>query len=333
MTYNQIINNIRNKIFHPIYFLQGEEAYYIDSIAEMLEEHVVDDVYRDFSQTVVYGRDVSPAEVASLCKVYPMMGAHQLVVVREAQDMDKIEELEAELDRFPPSTILVINYKYKKIDGRKSFAKKVAQKGVLFESKRPFDNQIPEWINKYLNQKNYTISPLAVQIIADYLGNDLGKLRNELEKLIIPIPGGGHITEKEVEANIGISKDYSIFELQKAMAQRDFQKSFRIVHHYGANSKEYPLIRSIILLYQFFSKVVRYHQTADKSRNNIASVLGINPFFADDYVAAGHTYSLPKALNAIHILMEYDLKSKGVGVNNTNDNELYKELIFRLMNL
>lgn len=333
MTYDQIINNIRNKIFHPIYFLQGEEAFYIDAITEMLEANVVEDLYRDFSQTVVYGRDVGPREVASLCKVYPMMGTHQLVIVREAQDMDKIEELEQELDRFPPSTVLVINYKYKKLDGRKSFAKKVAQKGVLFESKRPYENQIPDWIIKYLKQKNFSISPVAAQLMADFLGNDLGKLRNELEKLIIPMPGGGNISEKEVEANIGISKDFSIFELQKALSQRDHQKAFRIVHYFGANSKEYPLIRNIILLYQFFAKLVRYHQTADKSRNNVASVLGINPFFVEDYITAARTYPLPKALNAIHLLMEYDLKSKGVGVNNTDDGELYKELIFKLMNI
>lgn len=333
MTFDQITNNIRNKIFHPVYFLQGEEAYYIDAITEMLEAHVVEDMYRDFSQTVVYGRDVGPREVASLCKAYPMMGTHQLVVVREAQDMDKIEELEAELDRFPESTVLVINYKYKKIDGRKSFAKKIAQKGVLFESKRPYENQIPDWIIKYLKQKNYTISPVAAQIMADHLGNDLGKLRNELEKLIIPMPGGGRITEKEVEANIGISKDFSIFELQKALAQRDFHKALRIAYYFGANNKEYPLIRTIILLYQFFSKIIRYHQTADKSRNNVASVLGINPFFVEDYVAAGRTYPLQKALNAVNILMEYDLKSKGVGVNSTEDGELYKELIFKLVHV
>ena len=316
-----------------MYFLQGEESYYIDAITEMLEAHVVDDLYRDFSQTVVYGRDVKPKEVASLCKVYPMMGTHQLVVVREAQDIDNIEELEPELDRFPPSTVLVMNYKYKKLDGRKSFAKKIAQKGVLFESKRPYENQIPDWIVKYLKQKNYTITPVAAQLMADFLGNDLSKLRNELEKLIIPMPGGGHISEKEVEANIGISKDFSIFELQKALSQRDFQKAFRIAHYFGANSKEYPLIRNIILLYQFFTKIIRYHQTADKSRNNVASVLGINPFFVEDYIMAGRAYTLPKALDAIHLLMEYDLKSKGVGVSNTDDDELYKELIFKLMNL
>ncbi|MBK9291268.1 MAG: DNA polymerase III subunit delta [Bacteroidetes bacterium] len=333
MTYDQIINDIRNKIFRPVYFLQGEEPFYIDAITEMLEAHVVEDGFRDFCQTVVYGRDVSPKEVASLCKAYPMMGTHQLVVVREAQDMDKIEELEAEVDRFPPSTVLVINYKYKKLDGRKSFAKKVAQKGVLFESKRPYENQIPDWISKYLKQKNYTITPTAAQLMADYLGNDLSKLRNELEKLIISLPGGGKIGEKEVETNIGISKDFSIFELQKALGQRNFEKSFRIVQYFGANSKEYPLIRSIILLYQFFGKVVRYHQTADKTRNNVASVLGVNPFFVEDYATAARAYPLPKALDAIHLLLEYDLKSKGVGVNNLSDEELYKELIFKLMNL
>lgn len=333
MTYEQIIHNIRNKIFHPIYFLQGEEAYYIDRITEMLEAHVVEEMYRDFSQTVVYGRDVSPKEVATLCKAYPMMGTHRLVIVREAQDMDKLEDIEPELDRFPPSTVLVFNYKYKKIDGRKSFAKKIGQKGVLFESKRPYENQLPDWISKYLKQKNFTISPLAAQIMADHLGNDLSKLRNELEKLIIPMQEGSNITEKEVEANIGISKDFSIFELQKALSQRDFHKAFRIAHYFGANSKENPLIRNIILLYQFFSKVIRYHQTVDKSRNNIASVLGVNPFFVDDYVAAGQTFPLPKALNAIHLLMEYDLKSKGIGVNNTDESELYKELIFKLTNL
>jgi DNA polymerase-3 subunit delta len=331
VTYEQIITSIRNKVFHPIYFLMGEEAYFIDSITEMLEENVLEEDYRAFNQLVMYGRDVDVLTIANQARTYPMSGNYQLLIVKEAQDVKDIEKLEPYLANLPKSTILVINYKYKKIDGRKSFAKQIDKKGVLFESKKLYDNNIPDWINKYLQQKNYTISPKASQIMADFLGTDLHKVRNELEKLMISLPPKSRITDDEVERNVGISKDYNFFELQKALGSRDILKANRIVNYFGSNKKENPILKTVILIYNFYLKVLKYHYATDKSKNAVASVLGVNPFFIGDYQEAAKNYSIAKIVDIIAVLREYDLKAKGYGSNSVDDSELYKELIFKIM--
>ncbi|MDP2236706.1 MAG: DNA polymerase III subunit delta [Bacteroidales bacterium] len=331
MTYEQIISNIRNKVFHPVYFLMGEESFFIDSITEMLEEHVLEEDYRAFNQLVMYGRDVDYLTIANQARTFPMSGNYQLLIVKEAQDVKDIEKLEPYLNTMPESTILVINYKYKKIDGRKSFAKMIDKRGVLFEAKKLYDNNIPDWINKYLQNKDYTITPKAGQIMADFLGNDLHKVRNELEKLMISLPPKSRISEVEVERNIGISKDFNVFELQVALAKRDVLKANRIISHFGSNSKENPVIKTVILLYGFYTKVLKYHYAPDKTKNTVASLLGINPFFLNDYQDAAKNYSIAKIADIIAVLREYDLKSKGYGANNLDDSELYKEMIYKIL--
>lgn len=331
ITYEQIISGIRNKVFHPLYFLMGEESYFIDSITEMLEEHVLEESYKAFNLLVMYGRDVDAMTIVNQARAYPMSGNYLLLIVKEAQDVKDIEKLEPFLGTFPESTILVINYKYKKIDGRKSFAKTIDKKGVLFEAKKLYDNNIPDWINKYLQQRSYTISPNAAQIMADYLGNDLHKVRNEIEKLMISLPVGSKVTENEVESKIGISKDFNVFELQKAIGRKDILKANQIINYFGANKKDNPIMMVVIILFSFFIKVLKYHYTADKSKNNIASVLGVNPFFVGDYQEAAGNYSIASIVNIIAVLREYDLKSKGYGSNSVDDAELYQEMMYKIL--
>ncbi len=331
LSFDQILINIRNRVFHPIYFLMGEEPYFIDVITHQLEENVLEEDYKAFNLLIMYGRDVDVHTIANQARTYPMSGNYQLIIVKEAQDVRNIEELDKFIPVFPESTILVINYKYKKIDGRRSFAKTVEKKGILFESKKLRDYNMPDWINSYLKNKGYGISPKAAQIIADFLGTDLHKVRNELEKVLISSKPGSKITEIEVETNIGISKDFNIFELQSALTQNDKIKANRIVLYFAANSKDNPIIKTIILLYSFFIKVLKVHYATDKSRNTLASYLGVHPFFVADYQQAAKQFNVARLRKIIGILRQFDLKAKGYGSVNTNESDLYKEMIYRIM--
>lgn len=330
-TFDQIIGDIRNKIYYPVYFLMGEEPYFIDTISDMLEDQVLDPAEQAFNQVIVYGRDVDVHDIVSLARNYPMTGDYQVLIVKEAQDVKNIDTLEQYIEKLPKSTILVLNYKYRKFDKRRSLAKKIDARGVLFESKKLYDNHIPKWIVQYLAQKNYDITPKACQMMADFLGTDLHKVRNELEKLVIALPAGKKITDEDVERNIGISKDYNIFELQKAIGKRDVLKANQIVRYFGANSKDYPLLLTAINLYSFFTKVLKVHYTRDKSRNNLASILSVNPFFVEDYQLAARNYNIAGAVRCIAVLREYDLKSKGYNSQDIGADELYKEMLFKLL--
>lgn len=331
MNFEQILSDLKNKIYYPVYFLAGEEPYYIDTISDIIEKEVLAEEEKDFNQTIVYGRDTNPMEIISMAKRYPMMSNHQVVIVKEAQNILKIEELEPYFANPLESTVLVINYKYKKIDKRKSFFKNIGKKGVLFESKKIYDNKIPEWIDKHLHGLGYTITPKAGIMLAEFLGSDLSKVVNEISKLILNIPGKTEINDDLIEKNIGVSKDFNIFELQNAIGTRNILKANHIGNYFAANPKENPLVKTITILYGYFSKLLVYHQLKDKSRNNVASALSVNPFFVKDYQVAAKNYSLGKLTAIISLLREYDLKSKGVNNISTNDGELLKEFLFKVL--
>jgi DNA polymerase III subunit delta len=331
MTFDQIISDIRNKVYYPVYLLMGEEPYFIDTISDLIEDTVLEEQYQEFNKIVVYGRDVDARTIINQAKSYPMSGNYQVLIVKEAQDVKDIDVIEPYVLKPLESTILVLNYKYKKIDRRKSLARTVEKKGVLFESKKLYENSIPDWIVRYLAQKNFNITPKACQMIADYLGNDLQKVRNELEKLIISQPPGTKISEDAVERNIGISKDFNVFELQNALGKKDIRSAYRIAIHFGANSKENPLLMTVVILYNYYVKLLKCHYTTDKTRNNLASVLGVNPFFVNDYIEAIKNYPIAKIVQNISVLREYDLKAKGMGTVSPDDSELYKELIYKLL--
>ncbi|MBQ4398718.1 MAG: DNA polymerase III subunit delta [Bacteroidales bacterium] len=331
MNYDQILSDIHKKNFAPVYFLTGDEPYFIDMISDTIENEALDEADRAFNQIVLYGRDVDVETIANHARSFPMMGERMVVIVKEAQDVKNLEEFEKYLDTIPETTLLVFAYKYKKFDKRKTLAKKIDKKGVWFESKKLYDSNIPGWIQNYLKGEGYSITPKATQMLADYLGTDLHKIANELKKLIIALPKKKSIDDADVERNIGISKDYNGFELQNAIGSRDVLKANRIVNYFGDNGKDNPLLVTVITLYGYFTKLIKLHTTQDKSQGNLASVLGVNPFFVKDYLAAARNYPPATCIRCISILREFDLKSKGYESGDVSEKDLYREMIFKLM--
>lgn len=333
MTYEQILADIKKRVFHPIYLLMGEEPFFIDTISNELENTILDESERSFNQIVLYGSDVLAKDIISQARAFPMMANYLVVIVKEAQNVEDIENLADYLDKLPPTTILIINYKYKKLDKRRALAKYIDKKGVLFESKKLYDNNIPDWITKYLASRKYNITPKATQMIADFLGNDLHKVRNELEKLMVAIPSSKRIDDADVEYNIGISKDFNVFELQKAIGSKNFLKANQIVNYFGDNPKDNPIFMTIVVLYGYYTKLLKLHFSKDKNRTTIATMLGVNPFFVNDYLEAARNYSWIDCMKCIEVLREFDLKSKGYNsTSNITQKELYREMLFKLMN-
>ena len=332
MKHNDILKDLKNKVYHPIYFLSGEEPFYIDLISNFIEKNVLDEAEKEFNQQIIYGKDTDISAVIGAAKRYPMMANHNVVIVKEAQHLVKqIDQLDSYLDNPTKSTILVFCYKYKTLDGRKGITKKLSKKSVFFESKPIYENQVPDWINSYLKEKNYTINPKASFLIAEFLGTDLSKVANELEKLTINIPEGTEITAEMVEKNIGISKDFNMFELNKAIGSKDILKANKIINHFAKNEKEHPIQATIAVLYMFFTAILKYHYTKDKSPRNIASALKVNPFFVKEYQLAAQNYDIRKAVKVIEYIRDYDLKSKGVNNVSSSGGELTKELVFKIL--
>ena len=331
MNYDQLLSDIHKKNCAPIYFLTGDEPYFIDMISDTIENEALEEADRAFNQIVLYGRDVDVETIANHARSFPMMGERMVVIIKEAQDVKNLEEFEKYLDTIPETTLLVFAYKYKKFDKRKTLAKKIDKKGVWFESKKLYDSNIPGWIQNYLKGEGYSITPKATQMLADYLGTDLHKIANELKKLIIALPKKKSIDDADVERNIGISKDYNGFELQNAIGCRDVLKANRIVNYFGDNGTDNPLLVTAITLYGYFTKLIKLHTAQDKSQGNLASLLGVNPFFVKDYLAAARNYPPATCIRCISILREFDMKSKGYESGDVSEKDLYREMIFKLM--
>lgn len=329
----KIINDIKKKSVKPIYFLMGEEPYYIDKIADFIEENFLEESQKSFNQQILYGRDVDIGGIVGSAKRYPMMAEHQVVIVKEAQDLSRsIEKLVNYAENPQPTTVLVFCYKYKKLDKRKKLHKAIKKTGIVFESKPLYDNQVPAWIKNNLSTKGYSIAPKAVQMLVEFLGTDLGKIDNELEKLQLICKPGTQITPELIEENIGISKDFNNFELLKAIGEREVLKAHRIVNYFAQNPKDNPMVVTISLLFRFFSQVLQYHSLSDKSKGKVAATLGVHPFFVEDYMIAGRNYSMKHASKSINLLREADVKSKGVGANAVSQGDLLKELLVKIMN-
>ncbi|SFD51033.1 DNA polymerase III, delta subunit [Algibacter lectus] len=327
----QIVTDIKNKNLKPIYFLMGEEPYYIDKISDFIESSVLDEAERGFNQMVLYGRDVTIDDIVGHAKRYPMMAEHQVVIVKEAQDLARsIEKLAKYAENPQPTTVLVFNYKYKKIDKRKALYKTLKKNGIVFESKKLYDNQVADWIRRVLTPKKYEITPKAAQMLVEFLGTDLSKINNELEKLQIILPQGTQITPEHVEENIGISKDYNNFELRKAVGERNTVKAFKIVHYFGDNPKDNPMVVTVSLLFAFFSQLLTFHGLSDKSPRSVASALRVNPYFVNDYITAARNFPMRKVSGVVATLREFDVKSKGVGSNAVPQGDLLKELLVRI---
>ncbi|WPU93071.1 DNA polymerase III subunit delta [Mucilaginibacter sabulilitoris] len=338
MTAAEILKDIKNRKYKPLYLLHGEEPYFIDLVSNYIEDSLLPEAEKGFNQTVVYGKDTDMMAVLNAAKRYPMMADYQVVLVKEAQDIkwgkddDKkgIDPLLSYLENPLQSTILVFCYKYGKFDKRKKTYKAIEKNGLVFESAPLYDSKIPVWIEGYITDKGYKINPSASAMLSEYLGNDLAKIANELEKLMLNVTAGQEITLKHIQDNIGISKEYNVFELQTALSKKDAYKVNQIINYFEANPKANPIVLVLGNLNNYFSKVLAYHYVKDKSQQNLARELGVNPYFVKDYEQAGRSYNYQKTMQIISYLREYDLKSKGVE-SNAPHGELMKELMFKIL--
>ena len=327
-----IITAIKKGEVKPIYFLTGEEPYFIDKISGYIEDHVLQEDEKGFNQMVLYGRDVTIDDIIGNAKRFPMMAERQVIIVKEAQDLSRsIEQLTAYAENPQPSTVLVFNYKYKKLDKRKKLYKAVAKTGVLYENKRLYENQVVDWIQKEMHSRGYQISPKASQMLLEFLGNQLDKIDNELKKLQVIAPKGTVITPELIEENIGISKDFNIFELRKAIGMKDTLKAHRIVNYFSQNEKDHPMVVTVGLLFSFFSQLQQYHALTDQSEGNVAKTLKVNRFFVKDYVTAARNYNMKKVSSIISFLRDTDVKGKGVGAANVSQGDLLNELLVKIM--
>lgn len=329
--YEQIISDFKTKSLSPIYILTGDEPFYIDDLTNKFEYSLLDESERDFNQTVLYGRDISVDDIIVNAKQYPIMADFRLVLVREAQDIDKKDwsKFDKYFENPIQASIIVICYKYKTIE--KAFLKKVDKIGTVFESKKLYDNNIPQWAMNYAKTIGLSLQPQVSQLIADYLGNNLEKIANELSKLKLNIKDGEVVTIEQIEQHIGISKDYNVFELQKALAIRDVLTSNKIINYFETNPKENPIQMVLPSIFSYFTKILIASQVKDKTSSNIAQAIGVNPYFVKDYMTALNIYSTDKLFQIIFLIREYDLKSKGLDVStSTTSGDLMKELIFKI---
>jgi len=329
----KIVNNIKAGNIKPIYFLMGEEPYYIDKLSDYIEKNILTEDEKGFNQTVLYGRDVSVEDIISTAKRYPMMSERQVVIVKEAQDLSRtIDKLESYVENPLLSTVLVFCYKYKTLDKRKKMTKLLDKVGVVYESKKLYENQVGDWIKRILSGKGYSIEPKANAMLVEFLGTDLGKINNELEKLQIILPKGTTFTPKDIEDNIGFSKDFNIFELRKAIGERNQLKAYKIAQYFSDNAKDHPIVMTTGLIFSFFVQILQYHGLKDKNPKNVAVVLKVNPFFLKDYDVALKNYPMKKVSQIVAALRDIDLKSKGVGANALPQSDLLREMLYKIFN-
>ena len=338
MDFHPLLQAIKKKDFAPIYLLHGEEPYFIDQLEAAIEANALQEHERAFNQTILYGKDAEHLQVIDAARRFPMMAERQLVLLREAQDMRSIKQLEKYAKNPSPTTVLVISHKHKKLNGNLGLTKAIKKNGVVFEAKGLYENKVPAWINNYLKGKKYGIEPAASNLLAEFLGTSLGKITNELDKLIINLKPGTEITAKIVEDQVGVSKDYNVFELQKAVGHHDVVKATRILNYFRGNPKAGPLPMVLGSFYNYFSKVFRLleHQRKGRSKQEIMKDLGLRfDFFLADYQATARNYKGGRIVQVFALLREYDLKSKGVDSNlaGKGESELLKELVWRMMHL
>lgn len=332
-----IFKNIKNREFLPIYFFHGEEAYFVDIAVKSLENDVLTEDEKAFNQTVVYGKDTNYNDILALARQYPMMGDKQLIIVKEAQDLKLNENetkiLENYVENPVESTILVFAHKHKKVDSRKKVFKTLQTKKMLFHSEPIKDYNLAKWIDDEAKNLEIKLAPGISQLLADYLGNDLSRIANELNKMKLVLKNGEVLDGKLVETHIGISKEFNVFELQKALGKKDANNAFKIAYFMGKNPKTNPIVMTIGNLYNFFSNVIVYHTLANQSPQTIASEMGVNPYFLKDYAESARLFPLKHATRTISILREIDLKSKGLGAVNMVESELLKEMVYKILNV
>lgn len=333
VTYEEIVRNLRNKVYAPVYFLMGEEDYYIDRISDYIIDTVLTDTEKEFNLTVLYGSDTDIATIINAAKRYPMMSKYQVVAVREAQALRNLDELVYYLQKPLESTILVMCYKHGALDRRKKLVAELEKAGVLFDSKKLKDAQLPGFITSYLKRKQVEIEPKASEMMAEFVGTDLNRMAGELEKLVITLPAGQRrITPEQIERNIGISKDYNNFELRNALIEKDVLKANRIIKYFEENPKNNPLQVTLAVLFNFFANLMLVYYAPDKSDRGIAAHLGLrSPWQAKDYENAMKRYTGVKVMQIVGAIRQCDAKSKGVGNSSVSDGELLRELVYFIL--
>lgn len=334
----KILTDIKAKKYAPVYFLQGEETYYIDLISDYIEQNVLSESEKGFNQVIVYGKDVTMATVLTHARRFPMMAERQVVIVKEAQDIQDLNKeiggklLLDYLTKQVPSTILVFSHKHKTLDKRRELGKKIDKYAVTLNTKKVYDNQLPEFVQEYTTEKKISIDDRAAQAICEFVGNDLHRLANEIDKLIISLQPGEGISIERIMSQVGVSKEYNIFELQKAILNRDSLLANKIVNHFERNTKKNPIIPVVAFLFSFFSKVLIATQVSDKSDKGLVSELKVSPYAARDYILALRQFQQQKIIDIISSLKEADLKLKGVNTGSADEGQIFRELIWRVMN-
>ena len=314
-----------------MYWLEGEEEYFIDKAVDFAEHHILNDSEASFNLSVFYGKDANWADVINACSRYPMFAERQVVLLKEAQQMRDIEKLESYIENPLNSTVFVVSYKEKKLDARKKFAKLVKEKGVLISTKKMYDRELPQWTQELLQSKQLTITPKGLALLVDHIGNDLVRIENEIDKLSVNLGKRTTISEDDIEQYIGVSKDYNVFELQSALAAKDLAGSIRIIQYFEANPKAAPIQLVLPSLYSFFSKVFMVFGAGSTDEKSVAAAIGVNPYFMKDYMQAAKLYTYPGVEKALLLLHTYNLKSVGVGSTGTEDASLLKEMIVKMI--
>lgn len=331
MSAEKIISDWKKGNFKPVYWLEGEEPYHIDKVMEYAEKKILSEAEAGFNLTIFYGRDADWAAVMNACRRYPMFSERQVVVLKEAQQMKDIEKLEAYIDNPLSSTIFVVSYKDKKVDARTKFAKLLKQKGEVVTTKKLYDNQLPQWANEMVEQHGLSISQKALALLVDHIGNDLSRIENEIEKLAVNLGNRKNITEDDIEKYIGVSKEFNVFELQDALAKKNLAKAIRIIQYFESNPKAAPIQLILPSLYSFFSKVYMVIGAGTNDEKGIASAVGVNPYFVKDYVAAARSYGEMGVERTLMLLHHYNLRSIGVHDAGTEDADLMKEMVVKMM--
>ena len=333
LAYDNIINDLQNKIYYPVYLLSGDESFFIDSITTFMEENILVSMEREFNQTVLYGLDTDVSSLLNLARSYPMSANYQVIIVKEAQNLKEMGELVKYFKNPAETTILVFAFKHKDYDKRKATYKAIKKKGVVYHSKKLWENKIPNWIQAQLEKNSYKIHPRESALLADYLGNDLSKISSELKKLTINLKKGATITMDVIEENIGISKDFNVFSLTDALAAKDILKANQIVQYFIGDEKNHSIHALLPIMHSFFYKSLVFYQLDNKTdKKGVAAKLGVHPFTVDRYVQCAKNYKAMKLFEIIGYLKEADLKAKGLGAtNNTSNGELLKELTYKIL--
>jgi DNA polymerase-3 subunit delta len=328
---DKILSDWKKGNFKPVYWLEGEEPYFIDQVVEYAEHKILSESEAGFNLTVFYGKDADWTTVINACRRYPMFAERQVVLLKEAQQMKDLEKLEGYIENPLSSTVFVVSYKDKKVDGRSKLAKTLKQKGELVSTKKIYENQLPEWTNKIVQQRGLTITQKALLLLVDHIGNDLSRIGNEIEKLAVNLAGRKNITEDDIEKYIGVSKEFNVFELQDAIAKKNFSKAIRIIQYFEANPRAAPIQMVLPALYNFFSKVFMIFGTGSQDEKVITTSLGISPFFIKDYMMAARNYNYQGIEKILLLLHQYNLRSLGIRDAGTDDAELLKEMIVKMM--